>query len=119
MVVPQNNLNPFAEYGNSLDDLRHRFTFTPVYQIPGKKFFAQMLEGWELASAFTISSARPYNVIDAGDDFSGTGEGQDRWTLVGNSHDFSGFGGPTPIPCYYAAGSKFAGQGCTLGLPQA
>ncbi len=119
MVVPQNNLNPFAEYGNSLDDLRHRFTFTPVYQIPGKKAFAQMLEGWELASAFTISSGRPYNVIDAGDDLSGTGEGQDRWTLVGNAQDLWGFGGATPIPCYSAAAGKFAGSGCTVGLPQA
>ena len=44
-----------------------------------------MLEGWELASAFTISSGRPYNLIDSGDDLSGTGEKQDRWTLVGNS----------------------------------
>ena len=52
-----------------------------------------MLEGWELASASGISSGRPYNVIDAGDDLSGTGEGQDRWTLVGNAQDLWGFGG--------------------------
>jgi hypothetical protein len=119
MVVPQNSLNPFADYGNSLDDLRHRFTFAPTYRIPGKKAWAQMLEGWELASAFTISSARPYNLTDSGDDLSGTGEKQDRWTLVGNPQDFSGFGGSTPIPCYSAAGGKFAGSGCTIGLPQA
>ena len=113
MVVPQNSLNPFADYGNSLDDLRHRFTFAPTYQIPGKKAWAQMLEGWELASAFTISSGRPYNLTDSGDDLSGTGEKQDRWTLVGNPQDFSGFGGSTPIPCYSAASGKFAGSGCT------
>jgi len=112
MVIPMNSLNPKLEYGNGASDLRHRFTFAPSYAIPGRKSPLQLLEGWQLTSAFTISSGRPYNPIDAADDFSGTGEGQDRWTLVGNPKDFSGFGKTIAIPFY--AGSLGA-----AGLPQA
>ncbi len=43
----------------------------------------------------------PINPTDAADDMSGTGEGQDRWTLVGNPHDFNGFGTTATIPCFY------------------
>jgi hypothetical protein len=103
MVIPMNSLNPGLEYGNSATDLRHHFTFSPSYMIPGKKAPLQMLEGWQLTSAFTISSGRPYNPIDAVDDFSGSGEGQDRWTLIGNPHDFDGFGAITPVPYFTGA----------------
>jgi hypothetical protein len=126
MVLPQDSRNPGAEYGNGQYDVRHRFTITPTYAIPGRKGFAQMLEGWQITSAFTISSGRPFNPTDAADDLSGTGEGQDRWTLVGSARDFNGFGTHSPIPCFYGAtaagnfAAKVNGRNvCTLGLPDA
>ncbi len=122
-LVPQNSLNPHAEYGNSTYDLRHRFTFGPSYEIPGKPGYAQMLQGWQVTSTLKVWSGFPINPTDAADDISGTGEAQDRWTLAGNSHDFYGFGTAAPIPCYYnpvGNSSAFSKGGiCTAGLPSA
>jgi hypothetical protein len=130
MLRPQDSRNPAPEYGNSNFDIRHRFTFGPSYFIPGRKGFAQMLEGWQLTSTASVFSGRPMNATDpvtGGDDLSGTGQGQDRWTLAGNPHDFSGgFGGGTPIPCFVSptASGAFAAKVngtniCTVGLPAA
>ena len=108
MVIPMNSLNPGLEYGNSASDLRHHFTFAPTYQLPSRKAPLQLLEGWQITSAFTISSGRPYNAVDSTDDFSGTGELQDRWTLVGTPKDFKEYGRAVPIP-YYPGSLGLAG----------
>ena len=122
-LVPQDSRNPRAEYGNSSYDLRHRFSFGPSYNIPGKPGYAQMLQGWQVASTMKVWSGFPINPTDAGDDLSGTAEGQDRWTFAGNPRDFSGFGTAATIPCYYNATgntSPFSKVGvCTAGLPTA
>ena len=47
-----------------------------------------MLQGWQVTSTVSIFSGRPINPTDSTDDFSGTGEAQDRWTLVGPASDF-------------------------------
>ncbi len=101
MVIPMNSLNPGLEYGNSASDLRHHFTIAPTYLFPTRKAPLQLLEGWQITSSFTISSGRPYNAVDSADDFSGTGELQDRWTLVGTPSDFKEYGKAVPIP-YFA-----------------
>jgi hypothetical protein len=122
-VVPQDSRNPFADYGNSSYDLRHRFTFGPSYNIPGRQGYFQMLQGWQVTSTFKVFSGFPINPLDAADDLSGTGEGQDRWTIGGDPHGFNGFGNAQPIPCFYNAvgnASAFSKGGiCTAGLPQA
>jgi hypothetical protein len=66
---------------------------------------------------------------DATDDLSGTGQtgaNADHWTLVGNPHDFDGFGGNSTIPCFVSptASGAFAAKAngvhiCTVGLPAA
>jgi hypothetical protein len=126
MLRPQDSRNPSAEYGNSAFDIRHRFTFGPSYVIPGKKGFAQMLQGWQATSTVSVFSGRAMNPVDAVDDLSGTGQGQDRWTLAGNPSDFTGFGTAATIPCYDAnltsgpiVTSASWTSACTPGLPQA
>jgi hypothetical protein len=121
MLRPQDSRNPNAEYGNSNFDIRHRFTFGPSYMIPGKKGYAQMLQGWQATSTVSIFSGRAMNPFDAADDLSGTGQGQDRWTLAGNPSDFSGFGTVATIPCFYNQGTATSAwqSACTPGLPQA
>ena len=129
MLRPQDSRNPAPEYGNSSFDIRHRFTFGPSYLIPGEKGFAQMLQGWQVTSTASVFSGRPMNPTDpvtGGDDLSGTGQGQDRWTLAGNPHDFSGFGTAATIPCYDAnltsgpiTTSATWRNACRAGLPQA
>lgn len=128
-VNPTQMSNLNSEYGNAPSDVRHRFTFGPSYLVPGKAGFGQMLQGWQIASTASIYSGRAFNATDMADDLSGTGQGTadpDRWTLVGNPHDFHGFGGPGGIPCFVAPGAtgafaaKVNGANiCTIGLPQA
>ena len=102
-LLPQNSQDVAAEYANSDFDVRHRFTLTTSYDIPGKKGFGQMLEGWKLNAVMTFESAQPWTVNDYSNDFSGSGDTADRWDFFGNPADFkegtisipycSGFGG--------------------------
>jgi hypothetical protein len=120
--LPQDSHNPQVDYGNSNFDLRHRFTFGPVYQIPGKAGHWQMLQGWTVTSTVWIDSGRPLLAQDTTNDVSSTGNRVDRWTLAGTPSDFTGFGNQSHIPCFYnsAATSSAAWQAaCTQGLPQA
>ncbi|HLJ24550.1 MAG TPA: carboxypeptidase regulatory-like domain-containing protein [Candidatus Acidoferrales bacterium] len=89
-LIPQNQLNPGAEYGNSDFDVRHRLTLTGTYNIPGIKGFAQLLEGWQVNGILTLQSSQPWLVNDYGNNFSGTGDASDRWDFFGNPSDFKG-----------------------------
>ena len=88
---PQDSTNPAGEYGSGDNDLRHRFTFSMTYDIPGREGYAQMLKGWQITSIVTLQGGLPWNVVDgfsSGNDVSGTGEYSDRWNFVGNPLDF-------------------------------
>ena len=91
--VPQDSSNPGAEYASSDFDVRHRFTFEGSYELPGKKGFGQLLEGWKINSIVTLESAQPWLVT--GSDLSGTGDGADRWDFHGNTNDLRS--GPNSI----------------------
>jgi len=56
--LPQNSNAPKLDYGNSNFDIRHRFTFTTTYSIPGIKGYAQMLEGWQINSIVSAQTAQ-------------------------------------------------------------
>ena len=107
--LPQDSYNLGREYGNSDFDIRHRFTLSFTYAVPGKKSFAQMLEGWELNSIVTLQSAQPWGPIDLGTDAAGTGPlpvsppatAPIRWSFYGKPSDFKST--PTGIP--YASGA--------------
>jgi len=117
---PQNSLKSSAEYGNGVQDVRHRFTLQGRYALPGRKAPLQMLEGWSVTSATQLWSSLPYNPVDGTNDISGVGLLQDRWDLFGKASDFNGYGKTVAIPCYGAPGSTFANAaGCITGLPPA
>ncbi|HEX2775315.1 MAG TPA: TonB-dependent receptor [Candidatus Acidoferrales bacterium] len=80
----QNSLDVRAERGNSDFDLRHRFTFALTYAISGREGFAQLLKGWQLNSIVILESGMPYSLNDFDDDFSFTGEFNDRWNITGS-----------------------------------
>jgi len=109
--LPQNNFAPGLEYGNSDYDIRHHFTISLTYNIPGKKSFGQLLEGWTVNSLVTLQGGLPWKVSDGSDNISQTGEFTDRWDFFGNPSDFTA--GPNRIPFYPAA---LAG---TSGMPAA
>jgi hypothetical protein len=94
--IPQDSTNPTREYASSDFDFRHRFTLSGSYAIPGEKFFAQLLSGWEVTSIVILDSAQPWGPMDTGNDLSETGEGVDRWDFFGNVKDFKSGANPTP-----------------------
>ena len=111
--LPQNSYNVGAEYGNSDFDIRHRFTLSLTYAIPGKTGHGQLLEGWELNSIVTLESSGFWGPIDLGTDAAGTGPlpvsppatAPIRWDFFGKPSDFKS--GPIPIP--YFSGTTNAG----------
>jgi hypothetical protein len=89
-TLPSNVLNPRADYGDCLTDVRHSLTWSLSYALPGKRGFGQMIEGWRVNSIVKYQTALPWNVADTKDNISGMGELEDRWDFFGNPSDFSG-----------------------------
>jgi carboxypeptidase family protein len=107
--LPQDAHNPGAEYANSDFDVRHRFTLSLTYAIPGKKGYGQSLEGWEINSIVTLQSPQHWGPMDEGTDAAGIGplpvsppaNSPIRWTFFGNPDDFKS--GPKGIPQFAGA----------------
>jgi hypothetical protein len=112
--MAQNARNTAAEYGSSDFDIRHRFTFTTTYSLPGRKGFGQLLEGWKINSIVSLQGPQPWSVVDRQYDFSGGGDLADRWNFFGNPSDFksttssipycSGFGTAGGVTCTEQSG---------------
>ncbi len=111
--LPQDSTNLAKEYASSDFDIRHRLTLSLTYAIPGKKGYAQMLEGWEINSIATLESSQPWGPIDLTTDLVGLGglpvsppqATPQRWNFSGNPSDFKS--GPQPLP-YFAGASNAA-----------
>ncbi|HXP81973.1 MAG TPA: TonB-dependent receptor [Verrucomicrobiae bacterium] len=126
-LSPINSNNPREIYGTTQFDVRHRFTFSTTYNIPGKDGMGQLIKGWSLNSIVTLESATPWGVNDFTTDFSGTNEinsnspNGEQWDFFGNPADFQTTkalintnGGAGGIP--YAAGACTAAA-AGLGNP--
>jgi len=111
--LPQDSTKPQAEWGASDFDVRHRFTFTVTYNLPGIKGYGQLLEGWQVNSIVNVQSPQPWAVWDSGDNISGTGEGADRWNITGSPSDFPSGKGSIPY-CSGFVGSSAANATCTV-----
>ena len=133
---------PFNSYGSARQllyastdfDIRHRFTLSMNYAVPGRKGFGQMLEGWGINSVVLIQSGAPWGLADVSDDFTGTNEinastlsnAGEQWNFYGNPSDFTpvhGFtdtnggalsGGKGGLPCY-----GFGNPNCGATIPAA
>jgi hypothetical protein len=101
--LPQDSTHPGLEYASSDYDIRHRFTLSLTYAIPGRKSFGQLLQGWQINSVVTLQSAQPWTVNDTVDNIDGTNENAGRWDFFGNPSDFTS--GPNPIP-YFSSNSN-------------
>jgi hypothetical protein len=87
--LPQDSTHPEKEYASSDYDIRQRFTLSLTYAIPGKKSFAQLLEGWQINTVTTLQTAQPWTVNDTVDNIDGTNENAGRWDFFGNPSDFT------------------------------
>lgn len=100
LAFPQDSSNPRPERGLSSHDIRHRFTFNTVYDIPFGVWVSnwpkRLTEGWQLSAIYTWSTgltATPF----LGNDNSGTGELNDRPNRVGDPNS----GGAKTRLAYY------------------
>ena len=96
--IPENSYGNLRQqlYANTDFDIRHRFTLTFNYNLPGRKGFGQMLEGWSIELTVLLTSGLPWGASDLSNDFSGTnvigtnaqafGE---PWNFFGNPSDFT------------------------------
>ena len=63
-----NPFNPRLDRGNSDYDVRHRFVFSALYQVPfpdKKGWMRQALGGWEVAPIFNAQTGTPFSVWDS------------------------------------------------------
>jgi hypothetical protein len=122
--VPLNSYGNIKQqmYANTDFDIRHRFTLSVNYQIPGKKGYGQLLEGWGVNSVVLITSGLPWGLSDQSDDFSGTNvlstQAQnlgEQWNFFGKTSDFTPVHGWTDTNGGWQAGGGglpfFAGGG--------
>ena len=104
LTVPPDSTNPRFLYGSSAFDIRHRFTFSLSYDIPGLKTPGQLLQGWSLNSIVTLQTGQPWQPQDLSNDFAGDGQVSDlasfgqTWNFFGNPSDFKS--GPSAIPFF-------------------
>jgi hypothetical protein len=93
--VPLDSYHYGKLYSNSDYDLRHRFTLTTTYAIPGREFPGQLLKGWQINSLVTIQTGAPWYPQDPTNDFANNGEvGNpgvllEGWNFFGNPSDFT------------------------------
>jgi Carboxypeptidase regulatory-like domain/TonB dependent receptor len=116
---PENSYGSLRQqlYSNTDFDIRHRFTLSLNYAIPGRKGFGQTLEGWGINSIVVIQSGLPWGLADSHDDFSGTNEignstqaRGEQWDFFGNPNDF------TPVHGFTETNGGILSGG-TGGLP--
>ncbi len=80
---PQNSFNLRGDWGNAGTDIRNHFSAYLNYDIPGLGRGPEVLtHGWQLSSIVKLQDGEPINVLSGGDN-SGTGENQDRASIIG------------------------------------
>jgi hypothetical protein len=87
--APQNSLDYAAEKGDGDYDIRHRFTLSATYDLPSRKSWGQLLEGWQVTGIFQAETGQPVLLYDNANDLTVTGEGpgnanNDRWNISGD-----------------------------------
>jgi hypothetical protein len=109
LAIGPNLKNYQLSYGNSDNDIRHRFTFAPSYAIPGMKSPGQMLQGWSVSSILSLQQGAPWSAWDPTSvDWLGTGENGNQANSLVGAQQFWNYSGPasafeadsTGTPCF-------------------
>lgn len=82
---PNDSTRPYLEYGPSNFNLPQHFSWLLDYKLPNSGGSMQKLKnGWGTDSTLTLQSGQPFQFnYNFEDDFSGSGEGDDRPDVVG------------------------------------
>ena len=88
-LEPQDSRFPFLERSNSVNDQRHRWVTSAVFQSPrgkgGDGFAKQFFGGFTFAPIIELASGRPYNVITGTDTRLDLGASQARPSVGGTT----------------------------------
>jgi len=80
---PNDSTRPNLEYGPSNFNVPHRFSWVFGYELP-KSGSSRIRNGWGFSSTVALQSGQPFQFnYNFEDDFSGSGEGDDRPDVVG------------------------------------
>ncbi len=109
---------PGAEYGNSDFDVRHRFVFSSIYELPfghGKHFLGdasgtanQVVGGWQISNIVSVTTGNWYTVLDGNGNFANADS-----NAGGASQRPDQIGDPRAKPC--VTGTYF--NTCAFGDP--
>jgi len=109
-IFPQNNYDLAAERGNSDFDIRHRLSWSVLYEIPNMRRLPKVLgEGWQLGGILSLQTGQPFSVL-TGQGLSGTGLGNDRPDLVGDPN-----AGPHTVAKWFNTDAFVLNQPLTFG----
>jgi len=80
---PNDSTNPHASnVGPSNFDIRNHFTWTAEYAFPKAQALGRFGEGWIVSSVVTVQSGHPFELVNALDDYDGSGEFFGRPDLI-------------------------------------
>jgi hypothetical protein len=115
-LEPQDSRFPFLERSNSVNDQRHRWVTSAVFQTSqgkgGDGFAKRFLGGFTIAPIIEVASGRPYNVITGRDTRLDLGASQARPSVGGGTT--SSF---VPGVTFAVAGTCLANDGSTFAVP--
>jgi hypothetical protein len=86
-ALPQNSFDRRAERGDANFDVRHRFVYSFIYDLPGSQNNL-LLGGWQVSSIGTFQTGQPYSVyvpFDANQDGNLTDRVEPNGTLAGEA----------------------------------
>ncbi|WP_216843036.1 TonB-dependent receptor, partial [Granulicella sp. S190] len=84
-TIPQNSANLAGDWGNANDDIRNHFAAYLSYDIPSLAHGPRLLtHGWEINGILKFQDGEPVNIL-TGQDNSGTGENEDRASIIGKA----------------------------------
>ena len=115
-LEPQDSRFPFLERSNSVNDQRHRWVTSAIFQSPAAKggdgFAKHVFGGVTFAPIIELASGRPYNVISGCDCRLDLGASQARPSVGGSTT--SPF---IPGVTFGVAGTCLANDGSTFAFP--
>lgn len=104
-ALPQDSMNRSAERGDANFDVRRRFVYSAVWNLPGYGSRNPVYGGWRLASIGSFQTAQPYSVLFCCD-YNLDGNATDRVTVFDQNAGIGDQGG--------APRNTFRAQGTAL-----
>ena len=116
-LEPQDSRFPFLERSNSVNDQRHRWVTSAVFQsgpAKGDSVWSHFVSGFTIAPIIDVSSGRPFNIITATDTRLDLGASQARPSLIASGGTTSPF---IPGAHFGVADVCLTNDGTTFSVP--